>query len=239
MITGYNTDVRYRERVFHVQTEDKGLANPCIESVVYYGGQVLAARRASYADLVEEGKGTEAISGRMEHQHRMMIAAIKGGKLDGKMREVLGTGAVVVADETRAAGNGQGATAAAGPTLLEQAREEGAPTLDQVILEYLTSEAQHEQLELSLSGDAMMLGRSSRVAVHTSSARSGLPVAGAQVTVKMISTVREPLLLGQGTTDDEGTLRLEVDVPSMAGGMAAVIVTANSLVGSTELKHFL
>src|SRR5687768_6064298 len=58
MITGYNTDVRYRERVFHVQTEDKGLANPCIESVVYYGGQVLAARRASYADLVEEGKGT-------------------------------------------------------------------------------------------------------------------------------------------------------------------------------------
>jgi len=238
MITGYNTDVRYREKVFHVQTEDKGLANPCIESVVYYGGQVLAARRASYADLVEEGKGTDAISGRMEHQHRMMIAAIKGGKLDGKMREVLGTGAVAIADETRAAANGQGA-AAAGPTLLEQAREEGAPTLDQVILDYLTSEAQHEQLELSLSGDAMMLGRSSRVAVHTSSARSGLPVAGAQVTVKMISTVREPLLLAQGTTDDEGTLRLEVDVPSMTGGMAAVIVTANSLVGSTELKHFL
>src|SRR5688500_14518913 len=229
MITGYNTVVRYREKVFHVQTEDKGLANPCIESVVYYGGQVLAARRASYADLVEEGKGTEAISGRMEHQHRMMIAAIRGGKLDGKIREVLGTGAIVVADETRAAGNGRSAAAVVpGPTLLEQAREEGAPTLDQVILDYLTSEAQHEQLELSLSGDAMMLGRTSRVAVHTSSARSGLPVAGAQVTVKMISTVREPLLLGQGTTDDEGTLRLEVAVPSMAGGMAAVIVTANS-----------
>src|SRR4051794_22707590 len=35
MITGYNTDVRYRERVFHVQTEDKGLQNPSIETVVY------------------------------------------------------------------------------------------------------------------------------------------------------------------------------------------------------------
>src|SRR5688500_15076520 len=130
MITGYNTVVRYREKVFHVQTEDKGLANPCIESVVYYGGQVLAARRASYADLVEEGKGTEAISGRMEHQHRMMIAAIKGGKLDGRMREVLGTGAVVVADETGVAGNGQPA-AASGPTRLEQTRDEAGPTLDQ------------------------------------------------------------------------------------------------------------
>ena len=238
MITGYNTDVRYRERVFHVQTEDKGLANPCIESVVYHGGQVLATRRASYADLVEEGKGSEAISGRMDHQHRMMIAAIKGGKLDAKMREVFGPELVVAADETRVAANGH-ASAAPGPTLLEQARDDGGPTLDQVILDYLTSEAQHEQLELSLSGDAMMLGRSSRVAVHTSSARSGLPVAGAQVTVKMISTVREPVVLAQGTTDDEGTLRLQVDVPPLTGGMAAVIITANSLVGSTELKHFL
>ena len=237
MITGYNTDVRYRERVFHVQTEDKGLSNPSIETVVYHGGQVLAARRASYTDLIEEGKGADAISGRMEHQHRMMIAAIKSGKLDGKLRDILGPALIVAADETRAASNGQAAQPS--PTLLEQAREEGGPTLDQVILDYLTSEAQHEQLELSLSGDAMMLGRTSRVAVHTSSARSGLPVAGAQVTVKMISTVREPLLLAQGTTDDEGTLRLQVEVPSMTGGMAAVIVTANSLVGSTELKHFL
>ena len=79
MITGYNTDVRYREKVFHVQTEDKGLSNPSIESVVYHGGQVLATKRASYSDLVAEGKGSEAIAGRMEHQHRMMIAAIKGG----------------------------------------------------------------------------------------------------------------------------------------------------------------
>jgi hypothetical protein len=238
MITGYNTDVRYRERVFHVQTEDKGLSNPSIETVVYHGGQVLAARRASYADLLKEGKGPDAISSRMEHQHRMMIAAIKSGKLDGKLRDILGPALIVAADETRAASNGQ-AEGPPGPTLLEQARDEGGPTLDQVILDYLTSEAQHEQLELSLSGDAMMLGRTSRVAVHTSSARSGLPVAGAQVTVKMISTVREPLLLAQGTTDDEGTLRLQVEVPSMTGGMAAVIVTANSLVGSTELKHFL
>jgi hypothetical protein len=234
MITGYNTDVRYRDKVFHVQTEDKGLANPCIESVVYYGGQVVAARRASYADLVQDGRGSDAISGRMDHQHRMMINAIKTGKLDGKLREVLGT--ELAADETRVAADRPIPPSA---TLLEQARDEGGPTLDQVILDYLTSEAQQEQLELTLSGDAMMLGRTSRVAVHASSARSGLPVAGAQVTVKMISTVREPLLLAQGTTDDEGTLSLQVAVPSMTGGMAAVIVSANSLVGSSEVKHFL
>ena len=52
MITGYNTDVRHGEVVYHVQTEDKGAANPFIESLVYVGGQVLASKRASYADLL-------------------------------------------------------------------------------------------------------------------------------------------------------------------------------------------
>jgi hypothetical protein len=234
MITGYNTDVRYRQKVFHVQTEDKGLGNPFIESVVYYGGQVLAAKRASYADLIQEGKGSDAISGRMDHQHRMMIAAIRTGKLDGKLREVFGV--EMISDETRVADS---RPSAATSTLLDQARDDAGPTLDQVILDYLTSEAQQEQLELALAGDALALGRTCRIAVRATSGRSGLPVAGAQVTVKMISTVREPSLLAQGTTDDEGVVQLEVAVPSLTGGMAAVIVTANSLVGSSELKRFL
>ncbi|MES1243218.1 MAG: hypothetical protein ABUT39_16515 [Acidobacteriota bacterium] len=56
MITGYNTDVRHNDVVFHVQTEDKGLGNPFIESLVYVGGQVLASKRSNYADLLSEGK---------------------------------------------------------------------------------------------------------------------------------------------------------------------------------------
>ena len=76
MITGYNTDVRHNEVVFHVQTEDKGLANPFIESLVYVGGQVLATKRASYAELLAEGKEEKEIVALMDHQHRTMIAAI-------------------------------------------------------------------------------------------------------------------------------------------------------------------
>ena len=77
MITGYNTDVRHNEVVFHVQTEDKGLANPFIESLVYVGGQVLASKRASYAELLAEGKEEKDIVALMDHQHRTMIAAIR------------------------------------------------------------------------------------------------------------------------------------------------------------------
>src|SRR3954453_6221947 len=85
MNTGYNTDVRHGEVVFHVQTEDKGLGNPYIESLVYVGGQVLASKRASYAEMIAEGKEDKDIVALMDHQHRTMIAAIRHGKLDSKM----------------------------------------------------------------------------------------------------------------------------------------------------------
>ena len=86
MITGYNTDVRHLEVVFHVQTEDKGAANPFIESLVYVGGQVLASKRANYADLLAEGRDEKEIVALMDHQHRTMIAAIRHGKFDAKLK---------------------------------------------------------------------------------------------------------------------------------------------------------
>ena len=50
MITGFNTDVKYRGVVYHVQTEDKGPQNPLIETLIYKGGEILGSRRLPYAD---------------------------------------------------------------------------------------------------------------------------------------------------------------------------------------------
>lgn len=57
MITGYNTDVRHSDVVFHVQTEDKGLPAAWIESLIYVGGQIVARRRFSYKSHLDEGGG--------------------------------------------------------------------------------------------------------------------------------------------------------------------------------------
>src|SRR5215207_1138167 len=89
MITGYNTDVRHGEVVFHVQTEDKGVSNPFIESLVYVGGQVLASKRVSYAELLAAGREEKELVALMDHQHRTMIAAIRHGKLDAKLASLL------------------------------------------------------------------------------------------------------------------------------------------------------
>lgn len=233
MITGYNTDVRHNEVVFHVQTEDKGAENPFIESLVYVGGQVLAAKRAGYADLLGQARGDRPIVELMERQHRTVIAAIRGGRFDGKLESLL--------EARRTAGAlAEGAAAAA---VAEPASGNGADperTLDQVILEYLTSEADQEQLLLTIDGEQRLsLGSGARLGLRATSSKSGQPVAGARVQVRMISTVSDPRVLAAGETDGQGALALVFEIPMLDRGTAALIITAASNVGHAEIKHLL
>ena len=284
MITGYNTDVRHGEVVFHVQTEDKGVSNPYIESLVYVGGQVLASKRASYAEMIAEGKEEKEIVALMDHQHRTMIAAIRHGKLDGKLAALSAsrtTGPVPVATpptgmqpvvmrhpsgpmaspppvpaevaETvaRTLGGGETvarpATATATPEtpmepLAARPARPAAPerTLDQVILEYLTSEADQEQLVLLLEEERdLALGKRATLVLRATSSKSGQPVAGTQVSVRMISTAVEPRVLANGRTDEQGVLALGFDIPELGRGTSALIINAVSPIGRAELKHLL
>ena len=76
MITGFNTDVKHRGVVYHVQTEDKGTSNPMIETLIYKGGEILGSRRLPYADLVKRGD-EPAITRLMEDQHKGMLLEVK------------------------------------------------------------------------------------------------------------------------------------------------------------------
>ena len=265
MITGYNTDVRHQEVVFHVQTEDKGAANPFIESLVYVGGQVLASKRANYADLLAEGRDEKEIIALMDQQHRTMIAAIRQGRFDAKLaalgrpktspmpviEQVPGAGAylppavgvaggaapVTAASAASAAG---AANRAPTPRGVPVQPSPGERTLDQVILEYLTNEADQEQLVLVLESEADLgLGRRASLALRTSSSKSGLPIAGAQVSVRMISTIAEPRVLAVGRTDEQGGVPLRFEIPKLDRGTAALIISAVSALGRAELKHLL
>lgn len=242
MITGYNTDIRHRDVVFHVQTEDKGTGNPCVESLVYVKGQVIANKRTGYADMLAEGKGEKDIVALMEHQHRVMIAAIKGGKLDEKVAALNGGKGVSTPPQgiPVAPPPPQQPVTAAAPAAEPRAAEDPDKTLDQVILEYLSAEADQEQLALAMSGEsALALGKSGSLDLKTTSSKSGLPVPRAQVTVRMISTVAYPRTLAQGETDDEGKLHCMLDIPLVDEGIAALIITAASPIGNAELKHLL
>jgi hypothetical protein len=279
MITGYNTDVRHGEVVFHVQTEDKGVSNPFIESLVYVGGQVLASKRASYAEMLAAGKEEKEIVALMDHQHRTMIAAIRHGKLDAKLASLTAsrqTGqfaavetpssgvqpvssrvvipppapppAPAVLDALDVGGETVARTHVA-PSVPAAVRSVPTPgprpamperTLDQVILEYLTSEADQEQLVLMLEEERdLALGGRATLVLRASSSKSGQPMVGTQVSVRMISTVLEPRVLASGRTDDRGLLTLGFDIPQVNRGTSALIINAVSSIGRAELKHLL
>lgn len=82
MITGFNTDVKYKGVVYHVQTEDKGASNRLIETLIYKGGEILASRRLPYGDLVKGPADEAAITRLMEDQHKSMIMEIKRGRFE-------------------------------------------------------------------------------------------------------------------------------------------------------------
>jgi len=79
VITGFNTDVRYKGVTYHVQTEDKGPQNPLIETLIYKGGEILASRRLPYSELIRDTDAEKAISSLMEEQHKAMILEVKRG----------------------------------------------------------------------------------------------------------------------------------------------------------------
>jgi hypothetical protein len=81
MITGFNTDVKHKGVVYHVQTEDKGAGNPLIETLIYRGGEILSSRRLPYADVCKPGDEA-AITQLMEEQHKGMILEIKRGRFE-------------------------------------------------------------------------------------------------------------------------------------------------------------
>src|SRR5262245_60543241 len=81
MITGFNTDVKHGDTVYHVQTEDKGVKNPLILSLIYVKGTILDAFRVRYDDFLDSGRFSEAMLQKiLEFQHRQIVSAIKRGK---------------------------------------------------------------------------------------------------------------------------------------------------------------
>jgi hypothetical protein len=221
MLTGYNTDVSYRERAYHVQTEDKGVGNPYIESLIYVGGQVVAAKRTGYAPLLEEGRGKDAIVAMMDHQHQAMIAAIRAGRFDARVAELFDRSPKTgVKDRPITLG--------------------GERSLDEVILDYLVSESQQDHLELGLDeGFELGAGKRARLTVRAQTSREGVPVGEVEVTFKLISTTSAPRVLQRGRTDALGALTVDFDVPLSDDGTSALIITGSSALGSSELKLLL
>ena len=90
MITGVNSDVRYRGVAFHVQTEDSGRAHPHVVSHLYLGGSILASEKTDYGDGLDSPDLDERVRSIVETQHRSMLEALSEGRFDALLEERVG-----------------------------------------------------------------------------------------------------------------------------------------------------
>ena len=162
MLTGYNTDIKHEDVIYHVQTEDGGTDNPVIVSLIYRGGRILASKKTSYAHLLGTDDLLSHLRELLEHQHRAMIKAILTGAPVTEQRKAPGTAQpeqpspeapAPTPDQTpaqappQAQGNTGPPSTPKAPLEVPPETMADAPTdlaaeknLDQVILEYLASE---------------------------------------------------------------------------------------------------
>jgi hypothetical protein len=162
-VSGFNHNVTHAGRVFHVQTEDSGIGNPNIVTHLFVGGNILASKKTSYADLLRAENLKDLVRQLMEEQHKQMLRNLLSGAYDN-------VESVARAYQPGQLGNledGKRAVAASAPRdpvppEVEEARAMSAPprlnevgaqtlfgedlisekSLDEVILSYLAGESE-------------------------------------------------------------------------------------------------
>ncbi|HUO35045.1 MAG TPA: hypothetical protein VMU43_08630 [Candidatus Acidoferrum sp.] len=111
MSSGFNTDVRAGERVFHVQTEDRGPAHPSIDTAVYHSGRVVHRLSTNYREFADSAEfSQEALRQRVQEQHKKVIESLRVGSLGTEIEGMLGVApkAVPVATDPPAPGPMEG-----------------------------------------------------------------------------------------------------------------------------------
>jgi hypothetical protein len=80
---GFNHNVKYKGKIFHVQTEDSGVSNPHITTHLFEGGNILATKKTSYADIIQAENLTDVVRELMQEQHKAMLRNLINGAYDG------------------------------------------------------------------------------------------------------------------------------------------------------------
>jgi hypothetical protein len=82
-LLGYNNNVRHKNRMFHVQTEDSGVKHPHIITHLFMdGGRILKSVKKSYAEHVGSAGMADIVRTMMKEQHKAMLIALRDGQFD-------------------------------------------------------------------------------------------------------------------------------------------------------------
>lgn len=85
-LLGYNTNVKHKGRVFHIQTEDSGIAKPHVITHLFAdGGRILKSAKTAYAEHLDKPDLAVIVKKLMQDQHKAMFLAVRDGQFDAML----------------------------------------------------------------------------------------------------------------------------------------------------------
>lgn len=138
MLPGYNHNVRYQGVIFHIQTEDSGVAKSQITTLLYRDGTIIASKKTDYSDIVRVDMLDKVVEDLMKEQHKDMLRRLKAGEFDerafapGEAGAAKDRPAPPSADRPADTGQSQAPKPFTNP--------KPGQTLDEIIFEYLASD---------------------------------------------------------------------------------------------------
>lgn len=90
MLSGFNHNIKYKGKTYHIQTEDGGRDNPNIVTHAFLGGVILDTVRQPYRELLGRPDWEDALRDRMKAQHLEEIRKLFSGALDDPAEDPAG-----------------------------------------------------------------------------------------------------------------------------------------------------
>lgn len=77
-LVGYNTNVRHKGKLYHIQTEDSGVKHPHIITHLFAdGGRIIASKKTDYAQYLGSETLPEIVKRLMQEQHKAMFIGLR------------------------------------------------------------------------------------------------------------------------------------------------------------------
>jgi len=210
MITGFNTDIKHGGKVFHVQTEDKGVNNPKIETLIYVGGQILNSYRFDYSEKIKDGYDEAIITKLMEDQHKRIIRDIKTGKYDEE--------------------EGNFDNMVSNRSLDEVVFEFLKKSADNEELD----------LTIDDEGRDFFHNSKVNLKVFARKKFSQDPVTKSKILIKILSVKLEPTIIQEGYTDLNGEFNASFSIPELPDGIFTLQIEGmHPALGNCDIKYII
>ena len=210
MLFGHNTNVTVDGTVFHVQTEDRGIATAIIDTTVHCRGRVLHRRTSKYLDLVPlDADREQTLKIRLDNQHSTVI-------------EELRTGVLVVAAPPLPLPR---PTSGAAPMSTSATIGRGSAKTQPLAAVPAAAQPKIIAVEM-LNPRTWLSGKHATLYLIARHKDGGEPASSARITARIAGAV-EPIEVTTVARAD-GHAHLEFDMPRLAGDDAALVIEAKA-----------